>query len=275
MADYAYWVADGRPVIPALPVRETVERFEARYPGAKPILGWYTNDAHLKAATPEDHTPFSETGWPVPNPYPYVCATDLMPYSAYDLDEVFAYWLAEARAGRTPWVKYLIYKDRIYTIWRGFVADVYRGAYHNHIHMSVLTTWVDRSIGSWSPIPEGNDMDPAVEYAVNRRLASITAMSTTFRVSPEVSMPNQLTIALRELAAKVDLIAKSAGTDPDELAAITAAAREGAEAGVLASADELIAAVVAGLPAGALTPADVEAALRAVLIAGVDPSAGE
>jgi len=62
------------------------------------------------------------------------------------------------------------------------------------------------------------------------------------------------------IAAKVDI-------DPDELAAITGAVT----AGVLASADELVAAVLAALPDGVrLTKGDVADALKAVLRAGVD-----
>jgi N-acetyl-anhydromuramyl-L-alanine amidase AmpD len=57
--------------------------------------------------------------------------------------------------------------------------------------------------------------------------------------------------------------------DADELAAVAAAAEAGAAAGVRGSVDELVAAVVAKLPAGALTKDDVEDALRQVLLAGV------
>jgi N-acetyl-anhydromuramyl-L-alanine amidase AmpD len=57
--------------------------------------------------------------------------------------------------------------------------------------------------------------------------------------------------------------------DADELAAVAAAAEAGAAAGVRGSVDELVAAVVAKLPAGTLTKADVEDALRQVLVASV------
>lgn len=63
-------------------------------------------------------------------------------------------------------------------------------------------------------------------------------------------------------------IAKAVNIDAAELAAIETAAKRGAEAAVVAAADDLVAAVLAGLPDAALTRTDVEAALRSVL-AGV------
>jgi hypothetical protein len=37
------------------------------------------NDAHMEAVPPEDHTPFSQTGWPVESPEWYGHALDIMP----------------------------------------------------------------------------------------------------------------------------------------------------------------------------------------------------
>lgn len=38
--------------------------------------------SHLQASTPEDHTPFSATGWPVKSPYGIIFAIDVMPPKA-------------------------------------------------------------------------------------------------------------------------------------------------------------------------------------------------
>lgn len=63
----------------------------------------------------------------------------------------------------------------------------------------------------------------------------------------------------------LDAIAAKVGLDGAELAAIRQAALEGAEAGVLASADTLVTAILGKLGDGvALTKADVETAVRAV-----------
>jgi hypothetical protein len=58
--------------------------------------------------------------------------------------------------------------------------------------------------------------------------------------------------------------ARGRALDDDELAAVEAAAQAGATAGVLASVDTFVAAVVEKLPTGSLTRDDVESAVRAV-----------
>jgi D-alanyl-D-alanine carboxypeptidase-like protein len=70
---------------------------------------------------------------------------------------------------------------------------------------------------------------------------------------------NEILLTVRAIAAKVDL-------DPAELTAIADAAKQGAHAGVVAGTDDLVEKVLAALPqGGAITPADVEAAIRAAL----------
>jgi hypothetical protein len=72
-------------------------------------------------------------------------------------------------------------------------------------------------------------------------------------------------VAVWKAVGLLEALAPKLGLDPQELAAITAAARTGAEAGVVAAADELAAAIVAELPETGLTKADVETAVRKVL----------
>lgn len=71
---YADWVAAGRPYTSARPIERIAEN----------IRRWgYTvyergNDAHMTAVPPEDHTPFSATGWPVASPRWWGHALDIM-----------------------------------------------------------------------------------------------------------------------------------------------------------------------------------------------------
>lgn len=66
-------------------------------------------------------------------------------------------------------------------------------------------------------------------------------------------------------------IAKRVDIDPAELVAIKAAAQEGAALALAEGADELVAAILAGLDPNNLSMADVEQAVRNVLIHGVVP----
>jgi glycoside hydrolase-like protein len=72
---YADWVADGSPWKYARPIRALGDQLAAHgY-----TVYFQGNLEHLTKATPEDHCPFSATGWPGRSPYPYCLATDIMP----------------------------------------------------------------------------------------------------------------------------------------------------------------------------------------------------
>jgi hypothetical protein len=76
-----------------------------------------------------------------------------------------------------------------------------------------------------------------------------------------------------EVLKTVRLIAQQVNIDPAELKAIQEAAEAGAKAAMLESVDDIVNGVLAGLPEGTLTKADVEDALRNVLINGVGTQA--
>jgi hypothetical protein len=78
------------------------------------------NDTHLKKDSPEDHTPFSASGWPGKSPYPYCMAFDLMPIAAGtkskvtgqplpSIQKIMGQLRADKIAGHpgAAWVKYL------------------------------------------------------------------------------------------------------------------------------------------------------------------------
>lgn len=168
MAAKAYyaWDALGRPLEPCRPIRDYVTRLKLQFPRAAQanLFGWYANEAHYTAVPPEDHTPFSATGWPQVSPQWVVFATDVMhrPDLGVDCGVLFPYWLAEAKAGRTPWVKYLIWQTKLYDVrnqWR----PVTNSGHFDHIHISIRTDHLNTSLGSWSLVPgsapnTGDDM---------------------------------------------------------------------------------------------------------------------
>jgi hypothetical protein len=72
---YRDWIDDGQPWKFARPIRDVGDRLrEHGY-----TVYYQGNEDHLKKAVPEDHTPFSATGWPGKSPYPYCMAMDIMP----------------------------------------------------------------------------------------------------------------------------------------------------------------------------------------------------
>jgi len=71
----AGWVTAGQSFTLAQPVADLASVLR-RYGYTVGTIG---NGAHLDARTPEDHTPYSATGWPVLSPRWFVHALDIMP----------------------------------------------------------------------------------------------------------------------------------------------------------------------------------------------------
>lgn len=155
---YVNWVADGRPFKLATPITEYRDAFKA---AGWPItsLGTLGDTAHLQADHPQDHCPFSATGWPMANEYPYVCAFDAghFPGTAHDMAPVVAHWLTDARAGKTPWVKYIVWQGHIYDSRAGWSPQP-ASDHYDHAHMSIRTDWTHRSIGTYSPVGKDDTM---------------------------------------------------------------------------------------------------------------------
>lgn len=153
VAAYYTWDAAGRPWREAVWAKETNAKLEAAFPEA--VFGSIGNEAHLQAEPPQDHTPFSQTGWPVPHPYPWVNAIDVMHNrGGVDCNVLFPYWLAEAKAGRMPWLKYMIWQAKRYDVRNNWVPVASSGHF-DHVHKSGLSSRVTTSIGAWSPLPPG------------------------------------------------------------------------------------------------------------------------
>lgn len=153
---YDTWVAAGRPITPAQPIRELVDQLRAAYPAGAGQFGWYADEAHYTADPPLDHTPYSVDGWPLADPHWYVCATDIMVTAVGGLDAaqaIFDRLLASARDGSAPWLKYLIWQGKNYDVRNGW-ASADADNHYDHIHVSTRTDYLAASLGGWSLIPE-------------------------------------------------------------------------------------------------------------------------
>lgn len=124
MASQGYydWIKAGRPYTLIRPAKATQSTLQAY--GL--TVYDYPNDAHLKAATPEDHTPFSVTGWPVPpggtaataNKRWKARALDVMPRSdsaahRRENADIARQFIKDRDAGvdGVMWIKYLNWTD--------------------------------------------------------------------------------------------------------------------------------------------------------------------
>lgn len=73
--EYRAWIAAGKPYTDCTPGADLKKTLQAE--GF--TVYSYPDDAHLLADPPEDHTPYSRTGWPRPSPRWYGHAIDIMP----------------------------------------------------------------------------------------------------------------------------------------------------------------------------------------------------
>ncbi|MEV6932613.1 hypothetical protein AB0M46_50110 [Dactylosporangium sp. NPDC051485] len=117
------------------------------------------NDAHLDHQPPEDHTPFSATGWPGTSPYGVVMAIDIMPpppgRGLPSLQWLGAQLHSDKAAGRFPPIKYMNWgpvddNHAVHCAWQP--GHTQTGTTDTgHIHISFRTDMVDWS-GSYNPL---------------------------------------------------------------------------------------------------------------------------
>lgn len=159
---YDDWVADGKPWRNARPIAEILAKLKAARPeaAAAACFGSIGNLDHLLADPPQDHTPYSQTGWPLPHPYPRITAVDIThrPDLGVDCNLIHKHWLASANTGQIPWIKYWIWQGRRYDVRNNF-NPVSASGHYDHLHGSQRTDHIESSIGGWHPLPGyGDDM---------------------------------------------------------------------------------------------------------------------
>lgn len=111
---YTEWVKAGRPYTLIVPARLLQDVLQ----GHGLTVYDYPDDSHLRAATPEDHTPFSVTGWPGPNARWRARALDIMPRSDSEKHrkenaDIARQLIRDRNAGVSGvmWIKYLNWTD--------------------------------------------------------------------------------------------------------------------------------------------------------------------
>jgi hypothetical protein len=290
--DRLNWVADGSPFTlmrPAADLRDVLRRH-----------GYTVYDlgdtGHLEHEPPEDHTPYSETGWPGTAKYGVGYAIDVMPPKAGQrskidgqvlpsLQQLGARMLADRNAGvGIGWLKYMNWEpeaDWSGPCWHESWQPTYRrrsSSDRGHIHLSGLTGYETSTAGQgYDPVTrlrEEEDPMAAISDADAKaliwRVEAIAAGRLAVAGGPtrgEAVAINQRAVTLEQ---KVNaLAAVVAGVDEQtadrlraEFAAIEAAAADRAAA-QLAAMDVLRAELADDLATTAV-PALV-AAVRAQL----------
>lgn len=135
--------------------------------------------------------------------------------------------------------------------------------------LTILAGW---TLVEWQRSIEEDDLNTAQNNALSADWAVGQALRTGGNAPPSTTQPAGpvwLVEQMKALSATVTAIAARVDVDPTELDAIRQAAREGATM----AADDIVARVLAGLPAGTLTRDDVEQAVRDAFAGGLAPDA--
>jgi hypothetical protein len=154
------WVKAGRPYSDSKPIAQ----FKATVSGHGFVVYTYPDKPHLIAKTPEDHTPFSATGFPTPAPRWIGNAADSMPRKAgmAELAKLARQIISDRNAGvaGTEWIKYMNWTDENgscwHTSWQTGRAVTTRSTDKGHIHVSGLSTWVAKVPAGWDPVARMN-----------------------------------------------------------------------------------------------------------------------
>lgn len=196
MATQAYYAWDraGRPWEVAAPIKAVGGRLQAH--GYTVYYIGSDDRAHLQADVPEDHCPFSVTGWPGKHPYPYVLAMDIMPpepgaRSKIDglplpsLQQISAQMRADKIAGHPgmAWLKYMNWEpDRNnggacwHDSWQPDYARWASGD-RGHTHMSGRTDYVTSTAANgYDPVARLRGEDDDMSQQAEQDIADVRAM---------------------------------------------------------------------------------------------------
>lgn len=152
------WVRAGRPYSDSKPVHQ----FALTVSGHGFTVYTYPDKPHLTASRPEDHTPFSATGWPAPAPRWIGNAADVMQRSESAAGRAELARLArqiiadkDAWVSGTEWIKYLNWTDEDGNCWHVSWQPnkaVSRSTDKGHLHVSGRSDWVTMVPPAWDPV---------------------------------------------------------------------------------------------------------------------------
>jgi len=142
-SQHQHWIDLGEHWVLAVPLIDLKAAIVEVWNPPAETIGTIGDAAHLDAQPPEDHTPYSETGWPAKTPYGVVTALD---YSGPGWEALFDHLINERMAGRMLWIKYINYKG-IHHRWEPNYTSGMSSDDPRHGHLSILSSWCYQSTG--------------------------------------------------------------------------------------------------------------------------------
>lgn len=214
---YRDWIAAGKPFTLAAPARSLRDILRG-YGYTVYDIG---NKSHQVAEPPEDHMPYSATGWPVRSPRWYGFALDVMePDRALRLPtlaQLGAQIYADKNAGHpgVAWLKYMNWTpaggECVHDKWQPSHVRTDSDD-DGHIHLSGRSDhYLTDTTDGYDPVArfrgEDDGMNPYIQHVMNYRIEALLSMRpvvnvTAFtqpngKVVPAFSEPNVLAATLR------------------------------------------------------------------------------
>lgn len=190
-AQHQHWIDEGSHWEEAVPIRELRHAIEHVFNPPADTLGTLGDPSHLDAEPPEDHTPYSETGWPGPTPRGFVTALD---YNGPGWESLFMFLIEQRMAGRMPWIKYINFRG-IHHRWEPDYRSSETSDWKGHGHLSIGSDWcttttlltVEQLTGLTAapipaPIPDNlrgkimNDWPTVVEGSTGQHVRDVQAL---------------------------------------------------------------------------------------------------
>lgn len=220
---YRQWIADGSPFTLVRPLRHLRDLLR----GYGYTVYDRGNRDHMLHDPPEDHTPYSATGWPNAARYGYGYAVDVMPPAAGSglpsLQQLGRQLYADRAAGDIKWLKYMNWEPE-----GNYSGSCYHDSWQpdhvrrsssdrGHIHVSARTGYEESTAGDgYDPVAaiRGEDMTPA-DFA---KLLDDPTVAAKLRALPwqydgrGISAPSTLT-ALNELVVNLRSVLTAVGGD--------------------------------------------------------------
>lgn len=172
---YDHWVSAGEPFTLAKPLAAVRDRLRG--------YGYTVYDKgdtrHLLADPPEDHTPYSATGWPQPSPFGWGFAIDIMPPPSGSglpsLAQLGRQLVADRQAGLTgiAWLKYINWEPGDgschHDSWQPAFARR-DSSDRGHIHLSARTDYQTSDVAAgYDPVARARSGAMAdLDYSPNR-----------------------------------------------------------------------------------------------------------
>lgn len=238
-AGYYRWIDAGKPYT----LSTWLDELQAQLQGYGFTVYDYPDYDHLVASRPEDHTPFSVTGWPQAALLGQAYAIDIMPESGVSLPAMARQIIADKRGGLLPGLKYMNWTDEAgrcwHTSWQSAEATV-SSVDKGHIHLSGRTDFFGVHLtGGYDLVARmnGDDMSEKASRIIEAWSVGLTKTSTGEQVEPVVwqlredDFQAQTREALKKLSDQVaKLETVTAVIDPEVIKeAVKAALREGTE----------------------------------------------